>query len=151
MSKITIFIIVMMLGAGGATYVLRRSVRVQDEAATQSETVSTVPPPVQQTQETDNTQTEVTTVKYSDAGFEPKQITVKKGTKVQFTNNAQIPMYVATDPHPAHTDYPEFEMGVVLQRHPEPDEDFSFTFDKVGTWKYHNHAMPDHVATVVVE
>lgn len=40
MSRITIFIIVMLLGAGGATYVLRRSVKLQDNAASTSQTAS---------------------------------------------------------------------------------------------------------------
>ena len=117
---------------------------------TAENTQITPPSSEQQTAET-NEQPTITTIKYSEAGFEPKEITVKQGTKVQFVNNTQIPMYVATDPHPDHTDYPEFEMGVAMQRHPQPGEDFSFTFEKTGNWSFHNHAIPEHMGTVRVE
>lgn len=152
MGKVTIFIIVMLLGVGGATYVLRRSVKLQDSAATQSENVSTVPPANQQVQEMENTQTEVTTVKYSDAGFEPREITVTKGTTVTFVNNTQIPLWAVTDPHPDHTDYPAFDAAANRQQGdmPKPGEDFVFTFEQAGTFGYHNHAAPEHTGTIVV-
>jgi len=94
---------------------------------------------------------EAATVKYGDNGFEPATIRIKRGTTVNFVNNTEIPMYVASDPHPQHTAYPEFEAGVALQRFPRPGENFSFTFDKAGTWSYHNHAQPDHMAVITVE
>ena len=118
-----------------------------------SNTQTTLPPSSEQRAAVEtNEQPAITTIEYSDAGFEPKEITVKQGARVQFiNNNPQIPMYVATDPHPEHTDYPEFEAGVVLQRHPQPGENFSFTFDKTGNWSFHNHAQPKHMGTVKVE
>lgn len=61
-------------------------------------------------------------------------------------------MWVATDPHPDHTAYPEFD---VLRanggKYPEPRNDFSFTFDKVGTWTYHNHTNPTDKGKIIVK
>jgi len=154
MKKIAFFIIVMLLGAGGATYVLRKSVKMQDNAVTQSENVSTVPPAnQQQMQETENAQTEITTVKYSDTGFEPQEITVTKGTKVTFVNNTDIPLWAVTNPHPDHTDYPAFDAAANRQQGdmPKPGEDFEFTFEEAGTFGYHNHAAPEHTGTIIVK
>lgn len=154
MKKTIIFIIaVMLLGAGGATYVLRRSVQLQDSAATPSENVTTVPPSNQQTQEMENTQAEVTTVKYSDAGFEPREITITKGTTVTFVNNTEIPLWAVTNPHPDHTDYPAFDAAANRQQGdmPKPGEDFAFTFEQAGTFGYHNHAAPEHTGTIIVK
>lgn len=91
------------------------------------------------------------TVSYSNEGFEPERVTIPRGTKVTFKNNTDIPLYVASDPHPDHTDYPEFDTGAALQRLPGPGEDFSFVFDKPGAWKYHNHTASEHVGVMIVE
>lgn len=125
-----------------------------DNSRRPADTSLTGPPPPasseQQNVEKDTVPT-VTTVKYGENGFEPKEITIKQGTTVQFVNNTQIPMYVATDPHPEHTNYPEFEMGVVMQRPPRPGENFNFKFDRIGNWTFHNHAQPEHTGRVIVE
>ena len=88
--------------------------------------------------------TEATVITYSDSGFSPKSVTVKAGTTVKFESVAEAGMWVASAPHPAHTDYPGFDQkqtGTIYQ----------FTFTKVGTWKYHNHVNTSHTGTIVVE
>ena len=87
---------------------------------------------------------------YEDSGFTPSSVTIARGTTINFTNKTQIPLWVASDPHPEHTNYPGFDMaekGSV----PEPGENASFTFDKQGTWTYHNHSAPEDKATVIVK
>lgn len=86
-------------------------------------------------------------------GFVPRELTVNLGETVTFKNNrTSQPMYVATDPHPAHTDYPKFETMVAVKgAYPEIGQDFQFTFDQPGTWEYHDHADPTKTGTVVVE
>lgn len=91
-------------------------------------------------------------VTYGESGFIPSEIKVRRGQTVLFVNNRQArPMYVASNPHPIHTDYKEFEAGVVLGRFPGIGENFSFTFDKPGTWNYHDHADSSKTGTVIVE
>lgn len=90
------------------------------------------------------------TVTYAVNGFEPRNIQVTNGTAVNFTNRTQLPLWVASDPHPEHTDYPELDAGIIAGEHVQPGKDFSFRFDKVGTWKYHNHSAPEHTATITV-
>lgn len=90
-------------------------------------------------------------VKYSDGGFSPAEVTVKQGETVNFINNTEIPLWVASDNHPTHTIYPEFDAARVIGGTPAPGDDFSFTFSLVGTWTYHNHSAPSHVGTIIVE
>lgn len=91
------------------------------------------------------------TVTYDSNGFVPKDIVVAKGTTVSFDNKTEIPMWVASDSHPEHLDYPEFDVIRVNGQYPEPGNDYSFTFDKPGVWTYHNHTMPGDIGRVTVQ
>ena len=56
-------------------------------------------------------------------------------------------MWIASSPHPAHTDYPEFD----AKRGIAPGETYEFTFTKTGSWKYHNHVNLGKYGTIVVQ
>jgi plastocyanin len=77
------------------------------------------------------------TVSMTDSGFTPSNITIKKGTKVIFVNNGTKPIWPASNPHPTHTDYPGFDPleGIAV------GQSWSFTFDKVGVWGFHDHLL----------
>jgi len=87
------------------------------------------------------------TVEYSGQGFSPNSITVKSGTTVTWVNKGSDLMWVASTPHPVHTDLPGFD---ALKGAPAGGT-YSFTFAKVGKWSYHNHLAPDKNGEVVVE
>lgn len=87
------------------------------------------------------------TVTYTDSGFSPSTLTVKKGDTVTFKNNASDDMWVASNPHPTHTDYPGFD----VKRKMAPGEIYQFTFTKTGSWGYHNHTNPSERGTIVVQ
>ena len=80
-------------------------------------------------------------------GFSPATVTIKEGGTVAFTNQGSQGMWVASDPHPQHTDYPDFD----ALRLYKPGETYSFTFTKPGTWHYHNHLDTGETGTVIVE
>ncbi len=98
-----------------------------------------------------------TTVTYTDTGFSPASVTVKKGQSVTFVNAGTGRMWVGADEHPSHTQY----SGTARQEHC-PDttgtafdqcgvsERYTFTFAKTGTWGYHNHVGASHSGTVIV-
>lgn len=86
-------------------------------------------------------------VTYTGNGFSPSELTVAKGTTVTFKNDSSGVMWVASDPHPQHTNYPEFDSGKYLQ----PGESYSFTFEQTGSWGFHHHAKPAHIGTIIVE
>lgn len=90
-------------------------------------------------------------VTYDSSGFKPQTITINKGTTVTFINKSEMPLYVASNPHPQHTDYPEFEaVRANNGRMPRMTDTFSFKFEKTGTWGYHNHTASSDTGTEAV-
>lgn len=96
--------------------------------------------------QTANVQSKVV-ITYTDAGFMPQTITIKSGDIVTFVNQSSRKMWTASDPHPAHTNYPDFDEKVSVGK----GESWSFVFDKVGSWGYHNHNNPSDTGTIVVK
>lgn len=72
--------------------------------------------------------------------FEPKNIKVKKGTKVIWTNSDSVAHYVNTDSHPGHSYEPGINSDVL-----QSGDSYSYTFTKVGLYPYHCSA---HAATM---
>lgn len=99
------------------------------------------------------------TVTYNGSTFSPSSVTVKKGGTVTFTSTAGN-MWVASAPHPAHTGYDGTSAGEHCASgytggapfdQCVAGTSFTFTFDKVGTWKYHNHLNAAAHGSVIVE
>ena len=100
-------------------------------------------------------------VSYTNNGFEPTTITIRKGETVRFVNQAGSGMWVGSDNHPTHTLYDgtstnehcgdinttSFDTCRALMA----GEFWEFTFDKVGEWGYHNHIRARDTGTVIVE
>lgn len=84
-----------------------------------------------------------TVVEFTTDGYSPKTITVKKGTTVKWVNKSKTPMWVASAPHPQHSDLPGFDQLT-------NSREYSYTFTKVSSWNYHNHAPLGLGGTVVV-
>lgn len=71
-------------------------------------------------------------------GYQPKDLTIKLCTKVVFKNASDGPLWPASDIHPTHGIYPQFD-----PRQPvEAGAQWSFVFDRVGRWQYHDHLNP---------
>lgn len=99
------------------------------------------------------------TVTYTPDGFAPSLLTIQKGETVTFINQSGQTMWVASAMHPTHSVYG----GTTLSEHCggsnedvsfdqcEAGVSYSFTFQKSGTWKYHNHNRPDDTGTIVVQ
>jgi plastocyanin len=83
----------------------------------------------------------------SKEGYTPKEVTIKKGETVLFKNESGEYHWPASDLHPTHAIYSAFDP----LRPVKNGEDWSFTFDQVGTWKYHDHIRANKVGTVVVQ
>jgi plastocyanin len=79
-----------------------------------------------------------TVIHVTDEGFEPRSVEVVSGETIVFENSGQKAHWPASDDHPTHTKYPEFDSLKPL----EPEKEWSFTFDKPGEWKYHDHQNP---------
>lgn len=79
-------------------------------------------------------------------GFAPQTLKIKAGTKVTFVNNSGSAISVNSNPHPTHTLFPFLNIGVI-----NDGASASVTFDKTGTYTYHNHLNPSQTGEVVVE
>lgn len=84
---------------------------------------------------------------YSDSGFLPATLEVDAGTKVVFKNEGTGPMWVASDPHPVHSSLAGFDALKGFST----GQSYSFTFQKAGTWGYHNHLRPSHTGKIIVK
>jgi plastocyanin len=77
-------------------------------------------------------------VKMGEDQYTPSDIKIRAGTKVTFINNTDTLRWPASDLHPSHGLYPEFDpKGPIKQ-----GEEWSFTFNDVGEWGYHDHLAP---------
>lgn len=93
-------------------------------------------------------------VNYENEGYSPSTLTVKRGSIVTWKNNSQSAMWTASSMHPTHKDYPTeggclgstFDACTGIQ----PGGSWSFKFDVVGEWKYHNHVVGGRYGTIVV-
>lgn len=86
-------------------------------------------------------------VSIDDEGFSPATLTVAAGTTIVFTNNGQGLHWVASDPHPTHTNVP----GLDSKKGLATGESFSFTFTKPGTYTMHDHLAATYKATIIVQ
>jgi len=86
------------------------------------------------------------TITHTESGFSSASVSIKVGDTVKWVNQASENMWVASAPHPIHTDYPEFDQkkGVGM------GGEYTFTFTKAGQWRYHNHLNPSHFGSVTV-
>src|SRR5262245_40344887 len=88
----------------------------------------------------------ITVIHMDDNGFSPDTVTIDKGDTIEFENvGAQI-HWPASNVHPTHDIYPAFDPKKPVQ----PGESWSFTFDRVGTWKFHDHIYPQFGGSITV-
>lgn len=84
-------------------------------------------------------------ISVTDTGFSPATVTVPVGATVTFVNNGQASHWPASDQHPTHTGLPGFDSKPGLAT----GEEYSFVFDKVGAWGFHDHLFPQFKGQVV--
>lgn len=82
----------------------------------------------------------------TDNGYSPQSPSIKKGTTVTFVNSSSKPRWPASAPHPTHTDYPELDPKRAIP----VGESWTFTFDRVGAWRYHDHLQTSLNGTITV-
>lgn len=91
----------------------------------------------------------------TDNGFSPKEVKIKKGDSVRWTNQSSALSWPASAIHPTHSIYPEkggcIDSAFDACRELNKGESFTFVFNFSGSWKYHDHLNPSKVGTVVVE
>jgi plastocyanin len=86
------------------------------------------------------------TIKMGNDTYVPQNFNIKKGAKVTFVNNSDGLRWPASDLHPSHLIYPEFDKKQPVAK----GESWTFQFDKVGEWGYHDHLAPYITGTIKV-
>lgn len=86
------------------------------------------------------------TVYMEPDGYIPRDLTISEGTKVVFTNNGTESRWPASNIHPTHELYPEFDPKRLVKA----GAAWSFVFRKTGVWKYHDHLSPEISGTIIV-
>ncbi len=82
----------------------------------------------------------------TEDGFVPDEITIKKGEIIAFVTTTGNLFWPASNLHPSHLVYPEFDPMEPVQ----PDSVWSYTFEKLGEWKFHDHLAPYFTGTITV-
>jgi len=87
-----------------------------------------------------------TAVVLAEEGFRPARITIMQGQTLTFKTIRNQPFWPASNLHPTHEFYPEFDPRRVIQT----NEEWGFHFDKPGVWEYHDHINPRYTGIVIV-
>ena len=82
----------------------------------------------------------------TENGFKPETTKIREGDTVRFTTDRQEPFWPASDIHPTHTIYPEFDPKEPIL----PGQEWAFRFKKTGEWKYHDHLSPIFTGKIIV-
>lgn len=83
----------------------------------------------------------------TDEGFIPRDVHLVRGGTVTFTTERDTPFWPASDLHPSHGLYSEFDSLRPLRK----GESWTFTFDKPGQWGFHDHLRSYFVGVIYVE
>lgn len=136
MSKsVTIGIVVVVVLAGG--YLIFNKTSLYKSSPSTAKTAVT------------NTNADVkvaATITYSNSGFSPSLTTVKSGDVVAVTNSSSNDLQMQSNPHPAHTDDTDLNVGAV-----KAGATVNFTVTKTGTFGFHNHLNPSDTAEITIQ
>lgn len=132
-------IVILVIVLGGALF-LNRSFKT----GTTNTTINTQTPTTTQSQTTNKIAPAVVTV--TNSGFEPKDLKIKVGAQVVWTNTSGKTVTVNSDNHPTHLLWPFLNLGAF-----DNGQSVSTTFAKSGKYTYHNHLDPNQTGSVIVE
>lgn len=132
-----------------AIFLLSKSGSLYSPSQTQTSTQAPQPSitsTTQQTSPTNEVTKEQNVITLTKDGFSPSALTVKAGTKVAWINKSGSQAAVNSNPHPIHTSYSPLNLGSFSD-----GSSLSLTFDKPGTYGYHNHLNPNQSGAVIVQ
>ena len=87
-------------------------------------------------------------VNIADAGYDQKEFTVKRGQAVIFKNNtADGNFWPASNIHPTHEVYPEFDPKEPIP----PGGEWKISFKREGVWRWHDHLRPSIKGIITVQ
>jgi plastocyanin len=95
------------------------------------------------------------TISYTDSGYSPSTVSINKADSVIFVNNSTKEMWPASAMHPSHNVYPEaggclgskFDACAKIA----VGQSWSFQFNQVGAWGFHDHLTPNFFGKITVQ
>lgn len=94
----------------------------------------------------DESKKRIINIIYQDGEFSPNILTIRKDTTIRFLNQGSDNMWIASNPHPTHTDLFDLDQKSVSRT----GESYQYTFTIAGRWEYHNHVLPQATGTIIV-
>lgn len=157
MNKTTTAIILLVILASAGYFFVKDLItdKPVDPSVYQSETAplkeSEMPSPAT---ESGSVSANTHTVLITDAGFSPLSLTVRQGDTVIWKNESSGASWPASAKHPTHKDYPTTGgcLGSTFDacRGIAPGESWSFTFNEIGDWNFHDHVNPAWNGKIIV-
>lgn len=150
--------VILVLAFAWYAFSAKQAAAPTDTATTTTESITT------ETKELPGTDPEYAAlVTLTDSGFSPVRISIQAGDTVRFLNESSRGMWVGADEHPTHTEYD----GTSMREHCADGQNstgsfdqcqqaatgsfWEYTFEKQGTFNYHNHVGASNTGTIVVE
>ena len=100
-------------------------------------------------------------IEMTSSGFSPNSLTINKGDSVKFINKDSGKHWPASDIHPTHTVYPGSDIKKCFSgdssgifdacKGLSEGESFTFTFNEIDEWNFHNHLKPTNTGTITVK
>ncbi len=164
MAKVFFAIAIMVVILSVGVWYLRENSR--PETAEQTDNQQTTPEVRNGTADTPTPEKpsgklETAEIRYTDSGFVPNSLTVKKGTSVTFKNESTHNARPASALHPTHQVYPGSdiakcggpEASLIFDacREIRPGDSWTFRFYQIGKWNYHDHLNVQHFGSITVE
>ena len=78
------------------------------------------------------------TIRMTSDGFSPAEITIDQGGTLVFVNADTTDRWPASNPHPAHTNYLQFDPKRAIA----PGNSWSFAPERTGVFRFHDHLFP---------
>jgi len=87
------------------------------------------------------------TIVLTDDGFKPSRLVIKEGETVRFTNQTGEAFWPASNVHPTHTSYPDFDPKKPIAA----DQTWEYTFTQAGTYGFHDHIVSTYEGEITVK
>jgi plastocyanin len=88
--------------------------------------------------EVDGPDIAVVEVSYDGFVYSPNSVNIKQGDFIFFKNKSKDKFWPASNPHPIHDTYSDFDPKKPI----DSNGSWKFQFAEVGTWKFHDHLNP---------
>lgn len=144
MNKIGIAIIMVALIAVGAVFAVKSNHKATSPT-TSTSVDSTTPSPSPSPSSSSSCPTApANTLSYCNGSF--NTLTVASGATVTFKNDSNDVVQIDSDPHPAHTNNIELNIGIL-----QPGQSKTAKLTTKGVWGIHNHLNPDQTGRITVQ